>query len=479
MVPKIASMASTRPLSSLPYLFLSLSLLFVVSLLFFFSNSLISNPNPSISHNTLQNGINVYVAELPRSLNYGLLDKYWSSSTPDSRIPTDPDHPTRKTHLPKPDTHPPYPENPLIKQYSAEYWIMGDLETSPEKRIGSFAKRVFSESDADVVFVPFFATLSAEMELGNGKGSFRKKSGNEDYQRQRQVLDFLKNTKAWKRSNGRDHVFVLTDPVAMWHVREEIALSILLVVDFGGWFRQDSKSSNGTSLPERIEHTQVSVIKDVIVPYTHLLPRLDLSQNQRRHSLLYFKGAKHRHRGGLIREKLWDLLVNEPGVVMEEGFPNATGKEQSIRGMRNSEFCLHPAGDTPTSCRLFDAIQSLCIPVIVSDTIELPFEGIIDYSEFSVFASVSDALTPKWLANHLRRFSEREKETLRSRIAKVQSVFVYDNGHADGIGPIEPDGAVNHIWKKVQQKVPMVKEAVIRERRKPAGASVPLRCQCI
>lgn len=82
----------------------------------------------------------------------------------------------------------------------------------------------------------------------------------------------------------------------MWHVREEIALSILLVVDFGGWFRQDSKSSNGTSLPERIEHTQVSVIKDVIVPYTHLLPRLDLSQNQRRHSLLYFKGAKHRHR---------------------------------------------------------------------------------------------------------------------------------------------------------------------------------------
>ncbi|CAE5959221.1 unnamed protein product [Arabidopsis arenosa] len=505
MVPKIASMASTRPLCSIPSIFLSFSLLFVVSLLFFFSNSLLSNPNPRISHNTLQNGINVYVAELPRSLNYGLLDKYWSSSSPDSRIPSDPDHPTRKTHLPKPDKYPPYPENPLIKQYSAEYWIMGDLETSPEKRIGSFAKRVFSESDADVVFVPFFATLSAEMELGNGKGSFRKKNGNEDYQRQRQVLDFVKNTEAWKRSNGRDHVFVLTDPVAMWHVREEIALSILLVVDFGGWFRQDSKSSNGTSLPERIEHTQVSVIKDVIVPYTHLLPRLDLSRNQRRHSLLYFKGAKHRHRvttlirnsflylihsivlvsefmaheGGLIREKLWDLLVDEPGVVMEEGFPNATGREQSIRGMRNSEFCLHPAGDTPTSCRLFDAIQSLCIPVIVSDTIELPFEGMIDYSEFSVFISVSDALTPKWLANHLRRFSEREKETFRGRMAKVQTVFVYDNGQADGIGPIEPHGAVNHIWKKVQQKVPMVKEAVIRERRKPAGASVPLRCQCI
>ncbi|CAN8290020.1 unnamed protein product [Cochlearia groenlandica] len=474
--------STTRSLFSVSWLFLSFSLLFIFSLLFFFfffSDSSISNQNPSFSQNDnfQKSGINVFVAELPRSLNYGLLEKYWSSSSPDSRIPSDPDHPTRITHRPKPGK---YPENPLIKQYSAEYWIMGDLETPQEKRIGSFAKRVFRESEADVVFVPFFATLSAEMELGNGKGSFRKRSGNEDYQRQRQVIDFLKNTNAWKRSNGRDHVFVLTDPVAMWHVREEIALSILLVVDFGGWFRKDSKSSNSSSsLPERIEHTQVSVIKDVIVPYTHLLPRLDLSQNQRRRSLLYFKGAKHRHRGGLIREKLWDLLVDEHGVVMEEGFPNATGREQSIRGMRNSEFCLHPAGDTPTSCRLFDAIQSLCIPVIVSDTIELPFEGMIDYSEFSVFVSVSDALTPKLLANHLRKVSEREKETFRSRMAKVQTVFEYDNGEANGIGPIQPDGAVNHIWKKVHEKVPMVKEAVMREKRKPAGASVPLRCQCI
>ncbi|XP_009114744.1 probable arabinosyltransferase ARAD1 [Brassica rapa] len=471
MVPKMTSMAVARPLCSHSCLFLAFSLVSIVSLLFF-SNSLLSDPNLRISRGTVETGINVFVAELPRSLNYGLLDKYWSSP-PDSRIPSDPDHPTRKPNPPKPGK---YPENPLIKQYSAEYWMMGDLETPPEKRIGSFAKRVFSESEADVVFVPFFATLSAEMELGNGKGSFRKRSGNEDYQRQRQVVDFLNKTQAWKRSGGRDHVFVLTDPVAMWHVRHEIALSILLVVDFGGWFRLDSKSS---SFPERIEHTQVSVIKDVIVPYTHLLPRLDLSRNQRRHSLLYFKGAKQLRQGGLIREKLWDLLVDEHDIVMEEGFPNATGREQSIRGMRNSEFCLHPAGDTPTSCRLFDAIQSLCIPVIVSDNIELPFEGILDYSEFSVFVSVSDALTPKWLANHLRSFSERDKESFRSRMAKVQSVFVYDNGRADGIGPIQPDGAVNHIWKKVQQKVPMVKEAVIRERRKPVGTSVPLRCQCI
>ena len=87
---------------------------------------------------------------------------------------------------------------------------MGDLETPEEMRTGSFAKRVFDANEADVVFVPFFATLSAEMELGSGSGAFKKKAGNGDYLRQKEVLHFVRNTDAWKRSGGRDHVFILT-----------------------------------------------------------------------------------------------------------------------------------------------------------------------------------------------------------------------------------------------------------------------------
>lgn len=163
---------------------------------------------------------------------------------------------------------------------------------------------------------------------------------------------------------------------------------------------------------------------------------------------------------------------------MEEGFPNATGREQSIRGMRSSEFCLHPAGDTPTSCRLFDAIQSLCIPVIVSDNIELPFEGMVDYSEFSVFVAVRDALTPNWLLGHLRSFSKEKRDKFRRKMAEIQPIFEYENNHPGGIGPIPADGAVNHIWKKVHQKLPIIKEFIVREKRKPPGVSIPLRCHC-
>ncbi|KAK9003122.1 hypothetical protein V6N11_060689 [Hibiscus sabdariffa] len=189
---------------------LLLSLSFFIVVLFFTPATKPTNSFPQSHFLSSQNSIKVYVANLPRSLNYGLLQQYWDSNHPDSRIPTDPDHRISTTHISKPAQYPPYPENPLIKQYSAEYWLMGDLETPQEMRAGSFAKRVFDANEADVVFVPFFATLSAEMELGSGSGAFRKKAGNGDYSRQKKVIDFVRNTDAWKRSGGRDHVFVLT-----------------------------------------------------------------------------------------------------------------------------------------------------------------------------------------------------------------------------------------------------------------------------
>ncbi|GMP42593.1 hypothetical protein CsSME_00012284 [Camellia sinensis var. sinensis] len=113
-----------------------------------------------------------------------------------------------------------------------------------------------------------------------------------------------------------------------------------------------------------------------------------------------------------------------------------------VARVADSEFCLHPAGDTPTSCRLFDAIQSLYIHVIVSDNIELPFEGMVDYSEFSVFIAVSDALQPNWLVHHLRSYSDKKKDIFRRNMARVKPFFEFDNGHPGGIGPISPDGAI-------------------------------------
>ncbi|KAF5939926.1 hypothetical protein HYC85_021093 [Camellia sinensis] len=72
--------------------------------------------------------------------------------------------------------------------------------------------------------------------------------------------------------------------------------------------------------------------------------------------------------------------------------------------MRSSKFCLNPAGDTPSSCRLFDVIVSHCVPVIVSDKIELPYEDEINYKEFSVFFPIKQALVPGYMVTKLWEF---------------------------------------------------------------------------
>ncbi|XWS24861.1 hypothetical protein CRYUN_Cryun27aG0021300 [Craigia yunnanensis] len=147
--------STTTTTTSLFLTFILLSLLYLSLFIFFFFFTS-STTRPTNSLLSFQNSINVYVANLPRSLNYGLLQQYWDSNHPDSRIHTDPDHQISTTHFSKSTKYPPYPENPLIKQYSAEYWIMGDWETPEEMRTGSFAKRVFDANEADVVFVQFF-----------------------------------------------------------------------------------------------------------------------------------------------------------------------------------------------------------------------------------------------------------------------------------------------------------------------------------
>ncbi|GKD63638.1 probable arabinosyltransferase ARAD1 [Tanacetum coccineum] len=73
------------------------------------------------------------------------------------------------------------------------------------------------------------------------------------------------------------------------------------------------------------------------------------------------------------------------------------------QGMHTSKFCLHPAGDIPSACLLFDAIVSLCFHVIISDCIELPFEDVIDYRKIVVFVDTHSAVKPGYLSKLLKK----------------------------------------------------------------------------
>ncbi|KAG8390505.1 hypothetical protein BUALT_Bualt01G0090300 [Buddleja alternifolia] len=68
-------------------------------------------------------------------------------------------------------------------------------------------------------------------------------------------------------------------------------------------------------------------------------------------------------------EMVFVELNGAEDVTIEEGSAGDAGKAAAQSGMRKSISCLNPAGDTPSS-----AIGSGCIPVIVSDELELPLD---------------------------------------------------------------------------------------------------------
>lgn len=190
-----------------------------------------------------------------------------------------------------------------------------------------------------------------------------------------------------------------------------------------------------------------------------------------RKTLLFFRGRLKRNAGGKIRSRLVTVLQNNSDVIIEEGSIGEAGKVATQNGMRSSVFCLSPAGDTPSSARLFDAIVSGCIPVLISDELELPFEGILDYRKVALFVSSVDAIQPGWLIDHLRRISPKEVEQMRSNLAKFSKHFQYSS-------PAQPLGSEDLTWRMMAGKLPAIKMHIRRSQRVVNGSRSLCICEC-
>ena len=130
----------------------------------------------------------------------------------------------------------------------------------------------------------------------------------------------------------------------------------------------------------------------------------------------------------MIRDILFQILEPENDVIIKHGAQSRVSRRMAKQGMHSSKFCLHPAGDTPSACRLFDAIVSLCVPVIVSDYIEFPFEDVIDYKKIAVFVDTDTAVKPGHLTRLLRGVSDKtilqyQRELKLVRIIAFAVVF--------------------------------------------------------
>ncbi|ONM37078.1 Exostosin family protein [Zea mays] len=312
--------------------------------------------------------LRVYVYEMPSKFTYDLLRLFRDSYR-------DTDNLTSNGS----------PVHRLIEQHSIDYWLWADLIALDSQRLLKSVIRVQQQEEADIFYVPFFTTISYFLlEKQECKALYRvwehllrfifqKMSVlGHPHGQSSEALKWVTDQPAWQRSEGRDHVIPVHHPWSFKSVRRSVKKAIWLLPDMdstGNWYKPG----------------QVYLEKDVILPY---VPNVDLCDHKcvletqsKRSILLFFRGRLKRNAGGKIRSKLVEELKSAKDIVIEEGSTGAQGKAAAQDGMRKSFFCLSPAGDTPSSARLFDAIVSGCIPVIISDELELPFEGILDYRE--------------------------------------------------------------------------------------------------
>ncbi|XP_074295686.1 putative arabinosyltransferase ARAD1 [Silene latifolia] len=413
---------------------LTISYLFMIGTVDFrshFSPFLLSQPSNWVPPCRTLSPLRVYMYDIPRRFNVGMLRRGDSDESPVTE-----------------ENLPPWPRSSgLRKQHSVEYWMMASLlYNSNNSKKGDELKmmeaiRVFDPEIADVFFVPFFSSLSFNVYGHNMTDPVTER----DKQLQVDILEFLRKSKYWQRSGGRDHVIPMHHPNAFRFLREQVNASILIVADFG---RYSKRMSN--------------LRKDVVAPYVHVVDSYTDDDApdpfKSRTTLLFFRGRTVRKDEGVVRARLAKILVDYEDVHYERSVASEESIKLSTQGMRSSKFCLDPAGDTPSSCRLFDAIVSHCVPVIVSDQIELPFEDELDYSNFSIFFSTEEALKPGYMVEELRKVPEEKWLNMYKKLKNISHHYEFQY-------PPKREDGVNMLWRQIRHKVPGVTLDAHRTRR--------------
>ncbi|KAB8108660.1 hypothetical protein EE612_044535 [Oryza sativa] len=372
--------------------------------------------------------LRVYLYDLPPEFHFGMLG--WDGKAAGAAWPD---------VAGDPRAVPRYPGG-LNLQHSVEYWLTLDILSSTtsgdhRRRRPCTAVRVTNASLADVFLVPFFASLSYNRQSKSPHGGHGS-GGRSDRQLQGELVRYLARREEWRRWGGADHLVVPHHPNSMMDARRRLSAAMFVLSDFG-----------------RYPPDVANLRKDVIAPYKHVVPSLgdgDSPGFEQRPVLAYFQGAIHRKNGGRVRQRLYQLIKDEKDVHFTYGSVRQNGIRRATKGMASSKFCLNIAGDTPSSNRLFDAIVSHCVPVIISDDIELPFEDVLDYSDFCVFVRASDAVKRGFLLHLLRGISQEEWTAMWRRLKEVAHHFEYQY-------PSQPGDAVQMIWGAVARKMHLVK----------------------
>jgi len=91
-----------------------------------------------------------------------------------------------------------------------------------------------------------------------------------------------------------------------------------------------------------------------------------------------------------VCKKLYKKGGNQDLRICSRGMQGRFTAGMYVDELRRSKWCLHFRGDTTTARRFFDSVAAGCVPVIVSDGVNLPFVDRLDWRSFTVQITEKD-----------------------------------------------------------------------------------------
>ncbi|KAL9446510.1 hypothetical protein AB3S75_014220 [Citrus x aurantiifolia] len=283
--------------------------------------------------------------------------------------------------------------------------------------------------EADLFFVPAYAKCVRMM------GGLNDKEINQTY------VKVLSQMPYFRRSGGRDHIFVFPSGAGA-HL-------------FKSWATFINRSIILTPEGDRTDKRDTSAFntwKDIIIPGNvddgmtkrglTLVQPLPLSKRK------YLANYLGRAQGKVGRLQLIELANQYPDKLESPDLkfkgPEKLGKIEYFQHLRNAKFCLAPRGESSWTLRFYESFFVECIPVILSDEAEFPFQNVIDYTQISI--KWPSSRIGRQLLDFLATIPDEHIEQMIAHGRQIRCLWAY-------APETEPCSAMQGIMWELQRKV--------------------------
>jgi len=278
---------------------------------------------------------------------------------------------------------------PNEAEHLTDLWLLKKLRDHPSRTMN------LADASLHVVGAPLFASFvaSSKGRCGLEADHAFRASG---------VAAALEALPAFQRCNGCDFLFINSSPAFRQIIGHELMRLLrqapVLVATADRHYH--AKRASFWPEPWRV----------LIIPYKAHFKTEEASArvDDARRSVTYmFHGNLGRRNSGSARPVLSSIAQDLPNFSLRNQdfklFRTSAEFEatslSTAKTYRRSSFCLVPAGDSPTSRRLYDALAAGCVPIVLAELSELsqdlPFPGAVDWPSVAIFAGPTECF-----ANH-------------------------------------------------------------------------------